>query len=1136
MERYKVAATRAHIATKFDITRFDSEFNTPGGNGDFVVTSGEFPNVEEDFDNLGGVTAAGVEDDNDGAVVLVGGSDNYNGRENISNGRLSSEGDTDNYCYIYDYTSGTAYELVEGHENTGFRCNGELVDDDNRDWSVECLRTETFQDCSVPSDVEASNTSTSTTTEDDPDTEEDESVTTEDTQALSNQGTRLRPLLSCERSPSDARCEYVPGIELPIVDDIPAGGRPVCQDGGVPVCIPQNTTAPLALCTSDRISELTVLIQAIRAGDIQAESEEYPETEEELLTELNGLVPGDVTDSAVFDQLYTECTAPATLANNLDSRIDSSLQCTSPFIYGLVNRIQDIRNGVVVPGSDDEQQTEEELLADLNARVPGRDVTDPAVFNALVAEQQLPVDPLSFECTQQAGNSYFVVPEVIAEYGLVTPSCGAAPPNQPDVTEDELFTEASGLVNICTESIHLAPFPFTDDINQDTHIENTGNAFVTGDGIFSRAEERFWGTNPENGNTMGEGITDEEFILGKGHTEFTWKYEEGDEIGVVVEGRGISSTEHNNQNPFVSFAFMKYGCNPKDRGSYQELVRNKWIEFDTAAMHRDDLNVCLYENFAVPGNVEENNNLTVEIDAPEGTVVNNQDFIFEFGATVSNEDASLTEGEITERSVYDWKIFYAPGEEDPGRQGIQWQRFLDYNMSQNNPELFAARMEMLDLTELKSVGLSNLEFKANFDTDDPDTTADEGFSEGLLRVTVEVNAPTQEAGVTVYGRAESIIPLVSQERPQLYMHRLRIDGSTTTPITTIVRSDLDRICDSIGDRDSEPGVDIDDRDDLNAEDIACRIFRNEILAFEIPTESDIAPEHVLWEVNGERISCDTTLAPTLCQQKPPMVLLPAIQRDGVIQTVTASSSNPGDGLDANETFSRSFVVTPPKIVFEATADGGLTPQELGAFIPVTGDENAATTVEESNTVFVRDANVFSIKAKIDPSVLEDYASTATDAVAAVDDERVNVTWEWIDRPGEQGVSNLIEAVTVPEELTDKPVTVKARATFSTPQPIRELLLNKFGVGQYDTSPLTTEAEATVHEPGFSPIAYMNDEQYRTYVQGNAEKNKTFTATVFGNTASYLLFVLKISLTIGIILFLSSFAMGGVNPANTRRRL
>ncbi len=57
-----------------------------------------------------------------------------------------------------------------------------------------------------------------------------------------------------------------------------------------------------------------------------------------------------------------------------------------------------------------------------------------------------------------------------------------------------------------------------------------------GDRSFQKGEEDDWGTNPEDADTDGDGIVDEADLAGLGQDEFTWIYQKGDKVSVVVEG------------------------------------------------------------------------------------------------------------------------------------------------------------------------------------------------------------------------------------------------------------------------------------------------------------------------------------------------------------------------------------------------------------------------------------------------------------------------------------------------------------------------------------------------------------------------------------------------------------------------
>ncbi len=79
--------------------------------------------------------------------------------------------------------------------------------------------------------------------------------------------------------------------------------------------------------------------------------------------------------------------------------------------------------------------------------------------------------------------------------------------------------------------------------------------FKAGDGSFDTNEEIFWGTDPTNADTDGDGFPDEADIVGLGQQTVGFTYQPGDKIGVVVEGTSLLST--NEQAPYykIMWAF-----------------------------------------------------------------------------------------------------------------------------------------------------------------------------------------------------------------------------------------------------------------------------------------------------------------------------------------------------------------------------------------------------------------------------------------------------------------------------------------------------------------------------------------------------------------------------------------------------
>ncbi|MFA6047411.1 MAG: hypothetical protein WCV59_01785 [Parcubacteria group bacterium] len=99
-------------------------------------------------------------------------------------------------------------------------------------------------------------------------------------------------------------------------------------------------------------------------------------------------------------------------------------------------------------------------------------------------------------------------------------------------------------------------------ITCDHHLfaEKSDTAHDTGDGSFGKDEEKFWHTDPNDPDTADTGNGDEANVAGLGATSFSWVYEEGDEIGVVVEGISIEATQEADSSYKIMFATLNNSC------------------------------------------------------------------------------------------------------------------------------------------------------------------------------------------------------------------------------------------------------------------------------------------------------------------------------------------------------------------------------------------------------------------------------------------------------------------------------------------------------------------------------------------------------------------------------------------------
>lgn len=68
----------------------------------------------------------------------------------------------------------------------------------------------------------------------------------------------------------------------------------------------------------------------------------------------------------------------------------------------------------------------------------------------------------------------------------------------------------------------------------------------SGSGKFTTGEEKYWKTDPADPDTDGDGFPDEADVIGLGQENFTWTYQAGDRVGVVVEGTSLIPTDEKN--------------------------------------------------------------------------------------------------------------------------------------------------------------------------------------------------------------------------------------------------------------------------------------------------------------------------------------------------------------------------------------------------------------------------------------------------------------------------------------------------------------------------------------------------------------------------------------------------------------
>jgi len=91
--------------------------------------------------------------------------------------------------------------------------------------------------------------------------------------------------------------------------------------------------------------------------------------------------------------------------------------------------------------------------------------------------------------------------------------------------------------------------------------ENAGSGCTaddceSGSGKFPTGEERYWETDPTDPDTDGDGFPDEADVIGLGQQDFTWTYQAGDRVGVVVEGTSMIPVEELNSSFKIMHGYL----------------------------------------------------------------------------------------------------------------------------------------------------------------------------------------------------------------------------------------------------------------------------------------------------------------------------------------------------------------------------------------------------------------------------------------------------------------------------------------------------------------------------------------------------------------------------------------------------
>lgn len=460
-----------------------------------------------------------------------------------------------------------------------------------------------------------------------------------------------------------------------------------------------------------------------------------------------------------------------------------------------------------------------------------------------------------------------------------------------DETEDNLSCSSGDAET--QRCVHLFPEP-------------SGTGEDSGDGNFGVREEFFWGSNPADPDTADNGNKDEANVTGLGRDSFTWNYQVGDQLGVVVEGTSMVSTKHSDSSMMIMWAFSGTGCQVRNKGSYNTSIRGYSVNIPTADMSEDDLNECLENDLVDPieGGQNKSKRLEIDVTATPENPTNDQteegagDSVF---ATASISNASRPESEI----LYSWTVEVSDNAVD-GWEDIT-DRLGDSGMLPSN----------------EGNGLSSVSAALNMDR--AFLAAVDGALPGTDPLYLRFSVRAREnfsTGVFREGRGDVIVRVSNTTKKILTYSTTAADTGAGSRVA------IDEpICDTFHPNPATAEEAID-----NLDRVACRVMKNEIIGVRVDPSglSDFR-----FTVDGAALSCNASISGDPACANGNEAFFAVVGNPGTSINVKLEATNVETGRSL--TLSRTFNIVQPEIVLESSDEQSLWPRYVGQYTDLDGN-------------------------------------------------------------------------------------------------------------------------------------------------------------------------------------------------------
>lgn len=479
----------------------------------------------------------------------------------------------------------------------------------------------------------------------------------------------------------------------------------------------------------------------------------------------------------------------------------------------------------------------------------------------------------SVSCEAKCGEGYFGAGSSNDQIcsGLGLSSDGSCGNTSGTVNSCSFKKDSSG--NFCK---HLFPQP-------------KGTGEETGDGSFGLKEEEFWSTDPNNNSTAGNGKLDEENIMGLGGNVFKWIYNNGDQVGVVVEGPSVIPTSHNSSDYMRMWAFSKNKCDEveeADKKFYLETIFGS--QKGILTVEDIDLNDCLEENLIDPsgGNI---GTLNMGLAFDPQNPLNDPDS----SATFSRGDVvriSATINEAVNKSdfYYKWTI-EASGDNTATPANDLWKDITSSFSSKSYTE---------------GIGLSKINFRLDLSNSDLRNIFGSSNSDAYyIRVKANVAEGTDSKTDSKSGKGSVIIKF-SNIGDEIVPYKVNVSGGKlglASPICNI----------------------------SSEERSVCYVLENEIIGITIP-DIDGNLSQFKWKLNGVDLTCNSSMSSDCSNSGfTDTTFFPVTGSVGDVLEVTAEVKENETGL--TKQIKRLFKIIEPAVVIKTKNEQIAWNKKLGLF-------------------------------------------------------------------------------------------------------------------------------------------------------------------------------------------------------------